>query len=73
MRVSCRFVSLLFCGFVFRGTEVIWPFRAFYYIMPFQWFFNSAIYLGFEFAQYDGAVECDAESYAAPRTLTSCL
>lgn len=66
------FISLLFCGFVFRGTEVIWPFRVFYYIMPFQWFFNSAIYLGFDKASYDGTLPCTPESCEAIEDCFTC-
>ena len=66
------FTSLLFCGFVFRGTEVIWPFRLFYYIMPFQWFFNSAIYNVFSSASYDGTVACNATSCLLADDCTTC-
>ena len=26
--------SIVFCGLVFRGEDVVWPFRLFYYVMP---------------------------------------
>jgi len=64
----CRFLSFLFCGVPFRSTDVMWPFRAFKYVSPFAWFCNSAVYLGYEYAQYDGTVECDAELCAVSRT-----
>merc|ERR1719238_2403001 len=70
--VNNWFTSLLFCGFVFRGTEVIWPFRIFYYIMPFQWFFNSAIHLAFKSASYEGTLACTEESCAADPDCMMC-
>ena len=34
--------SIVFCGLVFRGEDVVWPFRLFYYVMPLKWTFGSA-------------------------------
>ena len=51
---------------------MIWPFRVFYYIMPFQWFFNSAIYLGFDKASYDGTLPCTPESCEAIEDCFTC-
>jgi len=42
--VSAWSAGLLFCGLLFRAEDVIWPLRAFYYILPLKWLFNSAAY-----------------------------
>ena len=42
--VSAWSAGLLFCGLLFRGEDVIWPLRLFYYILPLKWLFNSAAY-----------------------------
>eukprot|EP00965_Chrysotila_dentata_P118893 3931538-Pleurochrysis_carterae.AAC.2 len=31
------FTGILFTGLVFKGSDVIWPFRTLYYILPYKW------------------------------------
>lgn len=50
--------SIIFCGLVFRGEEVIWPLRTFYYILPMKWLFNSAAYDVYMPAVYTDAQLC---------------
>lgn len=53
------FASFLFCGIFLRKTDVIWPFRAFTYLLPLAWAFPSLNY--FEFIDYEsigGAEAC---------------
>ena len=50
--------SIVFCGLVFRGGDVIWPFRALYYVMPLRWLFNGLGYDLYTPSAYDGAEEC---------------
>jgi hypothetical protein len=50
--------SIVFCGLVFRGGDVVWPFRVFYYIMPLRWLFNGLGYDLYTPSTYDGALEC---------------
>jgi len=50
--------SIVFCGLVFRGGDVIWPFRILYYIMPLKWLFNALGYDIFTPAVYSGATIC---------------
>jgi len=49
---------ILFCGLVFKGTDVIWPFRVFYYLLPLKYSFNSAAYDIYTDTTWDGALEC---------------
>jgi len=51
--------SILFCGLVFKGSDVIWPFRLMYYIMPLRWIFNGLGYDIFAPAIYEGAYMCN--------------
>mmetsp|Transcript_56160 Transcript_56160/g.111487 ORF Transcript_56160/g.111487 Transcript_56160/m.111487 type:complete len:1121 (-) Transcript_56160:482-3844(-) len=55
MAWSC---SLVFCGLVFRGNDVVWPFRILYYIMPFKWLFNALGYDIYTPTLYSGAATC---------------
>ena len=50
--------SIVFCGLVFRGGDVIWPFRLLYYVMPLRWLFNGLGYDLYTPSTYDGATEC---------------
>ena len=50
--------SIVFCGLVFRGGDVIWPFRLLYYVMPLRWLFNGLGYDLYTPSTYDGAFEC---------------
>jgi len=56
--VSAWSAGILFCGLVFRGEEVIWPLRTFYYILPMKWLFNSAAYDVYMPAVYTDAQLC---------------
>ena len=50
--------SIVFCGLVFRGEDVVWPFRLFYYVMPLKWTFGSAGYDVFMPSDFTGAETC---------------
>ena len=50
--------SIVFCGLVFRGADVIWPFRLFYYTLPLKWLFNAVAYDVFHPAEFSGASTC---------------
>lgn len=50
--------SIVFCGLVFRGGDVIWPFRLFYYTLPLKWLFNAVAYDVFNPAEFSGASTC---------------
>ena len=53
-------VLCFFCGLVFRATDVVWPFRLFYYVLPLKWTFNAAGYdVYMPSASYKGAELCD--------------
>ena len=53
--------SIVFCGLVFRATDVVWPFRLFYYVLPLKWTFNAAGYdVYMPTASFKGAALCDA-------------
>ena len=36
--------SIVFCGLVFKATDVVWPFRLFHYVLPLKWTFNASGY-----------------------------
>jgi len=50
--------SILFCGLVFKGEDVIWPLRLFYYMLPLKWLFNSTGWDIFTPTMYSGALSC---------------
>jgi hypothetical protein len=50
--------SIVFCGLVFRGGDVIWPFRANYYALPLKWTFNAIAYNVFDPDTFSGATLC---------------
>jgi len=52
--------AIVFCGLVFRGGDVIWPFRLFYYIMPLRWLFNGCGWDIYTPAIFSGATNCVA-------------
>jgi len=54
--------SILFCGLVFRGEDVVWPFRAFYYALPLKWGMNGVGYDIFISQDFSGAVLCEPGS-----------
>lgn len=54
--------SILFCGLVFKGSDVIWPFRSFYYMLPLKWLFNGVGYDIWMPTVWKGAQECVAGS-----------
>jgi len=54
--------SIIFCGLVFRGEDVVWPFRAFYYILPMRWLFNGLGYDVYGPDTFKGASDCVANS-----------
>jgi len=50
--------SIIFCGLVFKGTDVIWPFRLQYYILPLKWSFNALGYDIWMPTTYNEAMVC---------------
>jgi ABC-type multidrug transport system ATPase subunit len=50
--------ALIFTGLVFRGEDVIWPFRILIWLFPLRWLFNSAAYDIFVPAIYEGTLPC---------------
>ena len=52
--------SIVFCGLVFRATDVVWPFRLFYYMLPLKWMFNVAGYSVYMPSDFSGATICTA-------------
>jgi len=50
--------SIIFCGLVFRGNDVVWPFRAFFYMMPLKWLFNATGYDIYMPGEFSGAELC---------------
>jgi len=57
------FLGLLVGGIVIRVDDVIWPFRAFFYIIPYR-YLNKAIYktIFINTQPYEGAELCDASA-----------
>lgn len=65
--------SIVFCGLVFRGEDVVWPFKLFYYVMPLKWTFGSAgydLYMPSEFTGAETCVPGAAISYSDGTTAT---
>jgi len=54
--------SMVFTGLVFRGQDVIWPFRVLYYVLPLKWFFNALGYTIFEPSVYGGTTRIPCPS-----------
>jgi len=52
--------GILFCGLVFKGEDVIWPFRLLYYILPLKYMFNAGGRDIFIPTTYAGALSCAA-------------
>ena len=50
--------SIVFCGLVFRGEDVVWPFRSFYYALPLKWTFNAMAWDVYTPDEFSGATEC---------------
>lgn len=58
------FASFLFAGFLIPLDDMYWPFKLFYYIMPYQYYIRSVVYAIFIDADWS---ECDpAESENSP-------
>jgi hypothetical protein len=55
------FLGLLVGGIVIRIEDVVWPFRAFFYIIPYR-YLNKAIYktIFMSTPPYEGAILCDS-------------
>lgn len=51
--------AIIFCGLVFRGEDVVWPFRTFYYVMPLKWTFNGIGYDVYMPGAFSGATPCE--------------
>ena len=54
--------SIIFCGLVFRGEDVVWPFKIFYYVMPLKWLFNGVGYDVYMPGEFSGAALCEPGS-----------
>lgn len=54
--------AIVFCGLVFRGGDVVWPFRSFFYGLPLKWLFNSNAYDVYKPGTFDGAKLCEPGS-----------
>jgi len=52
--------SIMFCGLVFRGKDVIWPFRTMYYALPLRWLFNGCGYDIYMPTTFTDATSCVA-------------
>lgn len=50
------FASFLFAGFLIPLRDMYWPFKLFYYIMPYQYYVRSVVYAIFIDADWS---ECD--------------
>ena len=50
------FAGFLFAGVMVPEEDVIWPFRAFCYILPFRWGLTSMAFIEYKDATYGGAV-----------------
>ena len=61
------FISFLFSGVMVPEDQVIWPFRAFIYILPLKWAFSSSQWLDAIDSEYSGAWLCE-EGTSAGRT-----
>ena len=46
------FGSFLFAGFLIPEEDMYWPFTLFYYVMPYQYYVRSAVYLLFKDATF---------------------
>jgi ABC-type multidrug transport system ATPase subunit len=53
------FGSFLFSGLFVTITEIVWPFRVLYYVLPFQYCAQAIIYQEFVGKPFQGAVLCD--------------
>merc|ERR1711966_456392 len=58
MYVQMWSAGILFCGLVFKGNDVIWPFRVLYYVLPLRYMFNLAGYDLYMPTSYSGALSC---------------
>ena len=61
------FISFLFSGVMVPEEQVIWPFRAFIYILPLKWAFSGSQWLDVIDSEYTGAYLCE-EGSSAGRT-----
>ena len=51
------FGAFLFGGLLISKDDIIWPFRAFYYIMPYSYYVRSAVYTYFADATFEACTE----------------
>lgn len=52
--------SLLFCGLTIQGADILWPIRAFYYLLPLKWALSTAVYqVAIHCPDYTGTIACD--------------
>merc|ERR1711988_265086 len=68
------FQAFLFGGFLIPDEDVVWPFRAFSYIMPLKYTVRSLVHNEFTSATYgscDG-LNISAGKFAMDRTETKC-
>mmetsp|Transcript_27973 Transcript_27973/g.65202 ORF Transcript_27973/g.65202 Transcript_27973/m.65202 type:complete len:149 (-) Transcript_27973:630-1076(-) len=57
--INFWFTAFLFAGFFVREADVIWPFKAFVYILPLRWSIAAIVRSEFEGSVFDGAVLAD--------------
>lgn len=53
------FAAFLFAGFLIPEEDVVWPFRAFFWILPLKWSVRTIVYLNEIDAKYSGAELCN--------------
>jgi len=63
--------SIVFCGLVFRGKDVIWPFRLMYYILPLRWVFNGVGWDIYTPESFSGASLCVPGTNYTSNTLSN--
>mmetsp|Transcript_48887 Transcript_48887/g.122168 ORF Transcript_48887/g.122168 Transcript_48887/m.122168 type:complete len:708 (+) Transcript_48887:404-2527(+) len=53
--INFWFTAFLFAGFFAREVDVVWPFKAFVYILPLRWSIAAIVRTEFEQSTFDGA------------------
>jgi len=65
-QMNVWFMSFTFAGVWLVVDDIIWPFRAFAYILPFRWVFPTVGYAMLHHtAPYEGAYQCDISTRLA--------
>ena len=53
--------SFLFAGFLIPVSDMYWPFEIFYYVMPYQYYVRTAIFLLFRDATFDSCIPAETD------------